>query len=140
MEKFKAGDKIRMKERCGNMETGEEYILQSSRGFAVCAVTSGVEICSCEHKWELVKKNWDTLAIGDVILNPYGEEKEVLGRAGKMLFTGHNGKFTGKGTGKDYQESDWKIKDAIEDEVEVECEGNKVKISRKSAIALGLIK
>ena len=109
-------------------------------------ISDGVEHCWDWSRLYYATKDWDTLEAGDTLIN-FDDEVEVLGICGKVIFTGDiddNSVVSEKGgeTKEQLIDNSWKIKgiETEEDMVEVECEGNKVKISRKSAENLNLIK
>ena len=89
---------------------------------------------------ELAPKTLDNLEVGDVVVDEDGDKLTVLGETNSYKMTLANSKEGGA----DWTQEELKLcgyKPFTEtDEVEVTVEGKTTKISRKSAIALGLLK
>ena len=107
-------------------------------------LTQNGEVCVGWNNLAYTEKTWDNLEVGDILINDDKYERKVLSVSDEMIFysqVGDHNKFSDHCTRKQLQSFGWKIKNAEEsDEVEVNCEGQTHTISRKSAIALNILK
>jgi len=147
MKTTKVGDKIKITKGWG---TAKHYINQiveiiETNGSNWVMVEAnngnrfGLDSSYNKDMWEHAEKTWDTLEVGDVIVDKDGDERKILGVCGEAVFVSQFGDFDNFHTGigkKELQKIGYKIKDATEETPEYTMEeacdkmGHKFKIKK----------
>ena len=106
---FNEGDEITLTEDCAGHKKGEVYTLVFQSGELVAKKEGEIGYCNCQHKWQLVTKDWTNLEAGDVIINDKGNEKiveEVTKNMFAILLT-HNVRHSFEHCDPNYYEIRW---------------------------------
>ena len=84
---FKKGDTIIMLEDClPSPLKGEKLEVKVSSYGSLHVESSDSHICTCQYKWKLTTKDWDNLAVDDVLVDECGDKRWVLGTCGRVIF------------------------------------------------------
>jgi len=113
---FNEGDEITLTEDCAGHKKGEVYTLVFQSGELVAKKEGEFGYCNCQHKWQLVTKDWTNLEVGDVLIDAEGDESKILeiGSARNACLPSDIENFEKTcdcwSTFKELKEAGWKIK------------------------------